>query len=85
MAKMRDCIPIGDTMAIVKQPYNSDSNWTFIMLNLPIQEDTKSQQKQKKAVDPISISRDRRAVKHHREHQGMIQAKVDMLWCTGRF
>ena len=63
---------------------NSNSNWTFIALNLPIQEDSKAQQNQK-AVDQISIFRNRRGVKHHREHQGMIQAKVDMLWCTRRF
>ena len=48
------------------------SNWTFISLNLPIQEDFKTQQNLK-AVDKISV------------RQGMIQAKVGMLWCTGRF
>ena len=38
---------------------DSNSNWTFIVLNLPIQEDSKVQQN-KKAVDQILISRDRR-------------------------
>ena len=63
---------------------DSNSNWTFIVLNLPIQEDSKAQQNQK-AVDKISVSRDMRGVKHHGEHQAMIQAKVGMLWCRGRF
>ena len=45
------------------------------MLNLHIQEDSKAQQNQK-AVDKISVSRDIRGVKHHKECQGMIQAKV---------
>ena len=62
----------------------SNSNWTFIALNLPIQQDSKVQQKQK-AVDKISVSRDTRGVKHHGECQGLIQAKVGMLWSTGRF
>ena len=66
--------------------HNSNCNWTFIVLNLPIQEDSKAQQNQKKKQSPkISVSRDRREVKHQRECQGMIQAKVSMLWCTGRF
>ena len=64
---------------------SSSSNWTLIVLSLPIQEDSKAQQKQKKVVDKISVSRDRREVKHHGEHQGMIQTKVGMLWCTGSF
>ena len=36
---------------------DSNSNWTFIALNLPIQEDSKAQQNLK-AVDKISVSRD---------------------------
>ena len=36
----------------------SNSNWTFIVLNLPIQENSKAQLN-KKAVDQISTSRDR--------------------------
>ena len=36
---------------------NSNSNWTFIALNLLIQEDSKEQQNLK-AVDKISVSRD---------------------------
>ena len=40
------------------------------MLNLPLQEDSKALQN-KKVIDQISISRDSRGVKHHREHQGM--------------
>ena len=35
--------------------HNSNSNWTFIALNLPIQEDSKAQQTLK-AVDKISES-----------------------------
>ena len=62
---------------------NSNSNWTFIALNLPIEEDSKAQQN-RRAVVQISVSGDRRGVKHHGEHQGMIQTKVGMLWCTGR-
>ena len=63
---------------------NSNSDWTFIALNLPIQEDSKAQQNHKNS-QPKSVSRDRRGVKHHEECQGMIQVKVGMLWCTGRF
>ena len=62
---------------------NSNSNWTFIALNLSIQENPKAQQNQK-SCQPLSVSRDRRGVKHHRERQEMIQAKVGMFWCTGR-
>ena len=36
--------------------HNSNSNWTFIALNLPIQEDSKVQLNLK-AVDRISVSR----------------------------
>ena len=60
------------------------SNWTFIALNLPIQEDSKAQQNQK-INRQISVSRGRRGVKHHREDQGIVKAMVGMLWCTGRF
>ena len=63
---------------------NFNSNWTSIALNLPIQEDSKVQQNLK-AVEKISVSRDMSGVKHHGERQRMIQAKVGMLWCTGRF
>ena len=31
------------------------------------------------------LSRDRKEVKHHREHQGMIKANVGLPWCTCRF
>ena len=41
--------------------------------------------KTKSSVNKISVSRDIRGVKHHGEHQGMIQAMVGMLWCIGRF
>ena len=52
------------------------------MLNLLKQEDSKAQQKEE-AVIKISVSRDIRGVKHYGELQG--NAKVGMLWCTGRF
>ena len=60
---------------------NSNSNWTFIALNLPIQEESKAQQNQKSSRQ-ISVSRDRRGVKHHGEHRGMIQAKVPLHICS---
>ena len=54
------------------------------MLNLPLtKEDFKAQQHQDN--QPISVSRDRKEVKHHRELSGMIKTKVGMLWCTGGF
>ena len=62
-------------------PRHMYSNWTFIVVNLSIEEESKVQQ----SNDQISVSRDRKGVKHRGEHQGMIQAKVGMLWCTCRF
>ena len=47
---------------------NSNSNWTFIALNLPKQEDSKVQQN-KKADIKISVSNGIAGVKHHRECQ----------------
>ena len=43
------------------------------------------QNQTRRAVDQIPVSRDRRGVKHHGKHQGMIHTKAGMLWCTGRF
>ena len=60
---------------------NSNFNWTFIAVNLPVQEDSKAQQNQKSSRQ-ISLSRGKRGA---REHQGMIQAKVGTLLGTGRF
>ena len=38
----------------------SNSNWTFIALNLPIQEDPKEQQNQKSSLPNFSIQRQKR-------------------------
>ena len=48
---------------------NSNSNWTFIVLKLPKQEDSKAQQN-KKADIKISVSKGIAGVKHHGERQG---------------
>ena len=48
---------------------NSNSNWTFIALNLPKQEDSKAQQN-KKADIKIFVSKGIVEVKHHGESQG---------------
>ena len=50
---------------------NSNSNWTFIAFNLPIQEDSKSQQNQKNSQPNFSIQRQKNG--HHGECQGMIR------------
>ena len=50
-------LPVGD----------SNSNWTFIALNLPKQEDSKAQQN--KSSQQNSVSRDITGVEHHGERQ----------------
>ena len=61
-----------------------NSKWTFVALNLPYTNMTLRHNKTKNS-QPISVSRDRKEVKNHREHKGMIKTKVGILWCTGRF
>ena len=51
----------------LKRPENSNSNWTFIALNLPKQEDSKAQQN--KSSQQNSVSRDITGVEHHGERQ----------------
>ena len=46
---------------------NSNSNWTFIALNLPKQEDSKAQQT--KSSQQNSVSRDITGVEHHGERR----------------
>ena len=48
---------------------NSNSNWTFIALNLPYSKGG-SKAQQNKNSQPISKSRDRKESKHHGECQG---------------
>ena len=53
------------------------------MLNLPLTKgDSGAQQHQDS--HPISVSRDRKEIEHHRECQGMIKPKMSMPWSTGR-
>ena len=48
---------------------NSNSNMTFIALNLPYSKGALRRNRTKHS-QPISISRDKKEVKHHRECQG---------------
>ena len=62
---------------------NSNCNWTFIVLNLPYSMGTVRHNKTK-SVNPISVSRDRKKTKHHRERPEVSKIKVGMPWWTGR-
>ena len=63
---------------------NSNSNWTFIALNLPKQEDSKAQQNKKQSTK-FCVQGHNRGSNTTENARRMIQARVDMLWCTGRF
>ena len=53
----------------------ANSNWTFIVLNLPYSKLTLRHNKTKNR-QPISISGDRKESKHHRECQGVSKTNV---------
>ena len=72
------------SLYLIHMENNSNSNRTFIALNLPLMKgDSKVQQYQ--SDPPISVSRYRKEEEHHRECQGMIKTKLGMPWCTGGF
>ena len=63
---------------------NSNSNWTFIALNLPEQEDSKVRQNKKQSTKFLYPGTKEGSVTTENA-RAMIQAKMGMLWCTGRF
>ena len=67
----------------MKVTHNSNSNWTFIALNLPKQEDSKAQQNKKQSTK-FCVQGHNRGANTTENARRMIQARVDMLWCTGR-
>ena len=63
---------------------NSNTNWTFMAVNLPYSKGTLRCNKTK-AVNQFQNPGTEKKAKHYRERQGVSKTKVGMPWFTDQF